>query len=273
MRQKTQTHREIDISEIKKSIEKTLKKHVRSKNFNNWWQRPIIGVSCSTKSFTILKRVVRADHLQPDEILKSARAVIAFFLPFKRQLIDENSTGLFPSQSWATAYEQTNEMIEIICKELKTFFEKSGMKAKWIAPTDNFDENTLTSIWSHKHVGFLCGLGSFGVNGQLITPSGCAGRIGSIVTEATVRFRKYKTHQRCIYKVKGDCLQCIKSCPAGAISKEGVDRVKCYSWLNYCTTTVKGLASIDKNSLVCGKCACATPCSTYEEVKSSEPGS
>jgi len=106
------------------------------------------------------------------------------FIPFVRELAAENNEGPFPCRNWGLAYEATNFLINNLCERIKNFLEKAGYETALVPATHNFDHEKLTARWSHKHLGYIAGLGRFGVNAQLITPSGCAGRLGSLVTEA-----------------------------------------------------------------------------------------
>jgi hypothetical protein len=47
--------------------------------------------------------------------------------------------------------------------------EKSDFRSVILPPTHNFDEKKLISDWSHKHIGFIAGLGKFGLHQMLIT--------------------------------------------------------------------------------------------------------
>jgi epoxyqueuosine reductase QueG len=81
-------------------------------------------------------------------------------------------------------------------------------------------------------VGHLSGLGRFGVNAQLITPEGCAGRLGSLVTEADFGDHPLMGDtEPCLYKRGEDCLKCMEVCPVKAVTLEGIDRTRCYKRL------------------------------------------
>ncbi|MBT8332616.1 MAG: hypothetical protein KJP06_09865 [Deltaproteobacteria bacterium] len=60
-------------------------------------------------------------------------------------------------------------------------------------PTHNFDEDILMARWSHKHLAHLANLGRFGAHCMLITPEGCTGHLGSLVTEADLAVQLSKS--------------------------------------------------------------------------------
>ena len=71
---------------------------------------------------------------------------------------------------------EANQLIKNACEERCRYFADMGFNAVYEQPTHNFDSRHLLSTWSHKHIAYVCGLGSFGRNTMLITAGGCAGR-------------------------------------------------------------------------------------------------
>ena len=49
--------------------------------------------------------------------------------------------------------------------------------------TEGEDEPVYGSMWSERHVAYVCGLGTFGLSKGIITRRGMAGRFCSLVTE------------------------------------------------------------------------------------------
>ena len=76
------------------------------------------------------------------------------------------------------------------------------------------------SDWSHKHVAYIAGLGSFGRHHMLITDKGCCGRIGSVVTDAAIPATPRSDRERCLFKADGSCGKCLERCPILAL-KDG----------------------------------------------------
>ena len=128
--------------------------------------------------------------------------------------------------------------------------------------THNFDEVKLVSKWSHKHLAYLSGLGRFGVNAQLITPSGCTGRLGSLATEAQMGDNPLvSSKELCLHKAGEECLECVRRCPVGAVKQEGIVRERCWSRLNSNLKEWDALAGLEETTHVCGKCVVDLPCS------------
>jgi epoxyqueuosine reductase len=64
-----------------------------------------LNLKNSKESVSILVRK------HPHDLLKSARTVVAFFIPFKPELIRENREGDRPCRNWGVAYVETNDLI------------------------------------------------------------------------------------------------------------------------------------------------------------------
>jgi epoxyqueuosine reductase QueG len=119
------------------------------------------------------------------------------------------------------------------------------------------------SDWSHKHVAYIAGIGSFGHHHMLITDKGCCGRLGSVVTDAVIVPTQRIDRERCLFKFDGSCRQCEKRCPVEALGEDPFRRHACYDRLmeNARLYERHGLAD------VCGKCAAIVPCSFTDPVK------
>jgi len=112
------------------------------------------------------------------------------------------------------------------------------------------------SRWSQRHVAYLAGHGTFGLNNMLISDAGAVGRYFSVVTALDVPTDAPVSEERCLWKRDGSCGLCMKRCAAGALTAEGFDRFKC---LEQCLVNMQKYPGAD----VCGKCTVELPCS-YE---------
>lgn len=231
------------------------------------WRKPLLASARVDERFLKLKEVAAPDHLMPWELLPGARTLLVFFLPFRMELQRENRRGQEPARSWGIAYVQTNELIARISREMSHGLEKAGYASAVTPPTHNFDPIRLMSRWSHKHLGYLAGLGRFGQNSQLITPSGCAGRLGSLVTEADLGDHPLDLgEQACLYKAGRHCLKCLERCPVGALSLKGIDRKRCWARLKSNREKSSSLSGLPETTHVCGKCVVMLPCSFHDPV-------
>lgn len=222
---------------------------------NSIYRTPLLGFTkADDEIFFRFKSLIGESHLMPAELLNGARSVMAFFLPYHKELIVENRQGTLAARSWALAYQFTNNFIDDTCKEISRCLHEKGIKTAWLLPTYEFDKNKLIAQWSHKHVAFACGLGTFGRNHLLITPKGCAGRFGTMVLDIDIEptSRSAQTHH-CF--VENGCSYCRKKCPVEALNNGEFNRHKCYSQCLTNDDFYQDLECVE----VCGKCATG-PC-------------
>jgi len=222
------------------------------------YRRPLVGAAAADDPrFEDLKRLVGPDHMLPEELLPGATSVVAFFLPFTAELVRANARDpRAVAREWAVAYVETNTLIAAINDRIIGELTAGGFRAAAAPPTGVFDRATLKSTWSHKSAAAIAGLGSFGVHHMLITDAGCAGRLGSLVTDAQLEVTTEPPRERCLYHANGSCLVCVKRCPEGALSVDTrFDRARCWA---RCQKAAEGFRDIGLAE-VCGKCATG-PC-------------
>ena len=184
--------------------------------------------------------------------------MVVFFLPFSPALGKANGEkkGL-ASRDWAEAYVETNLLIRKIGSHLARCLRGAGHAALATPATHNFDEEKLVSSWSHKHVGYIAGLGTFGHHHQLITEAGCCGRLGSLLTTMEIPATHRPREEWCLEKAGRPCLACVSNCRYGALFETRFDRQACYRQCLTNDAHYSDLPLVD----VCGKCACEVPCS------------
>jgi epoxyqueuosine reductase QueG len=243
---------------LQEEIDRTIEQW-KEKTGKDYWQKPLVGIaSADDPLFAQLKVAVSPDHAMPQELLKEAQSVIVFFLPFKPSLGEENDRETFwAARTWAESYVTTNALIGTINTHLKNVLEEAGYSAFSTPATHNFDETKLISGWSHKHLAYIAGLGTFGFHHLLITQAGCCGRLGSLVTSVALTATARPQQERCLVKAGHRCWACVPKCQYEALHKTHYDRQACYQQLLKNDAYYSDLPLVD----VCGKCACEVPCS------------
>ncbi|HVN71295.1 MAG TPA: epoxyqueuosine reductase, partial [Desulfomonilia bacterium] len=185
---------------IRHLLEKTAARYISSGPVKTSWQEPLVGYAGATDPlFRHLKQVAHPGHLLPSDLLEGAKTVVAYFLPFTKSIVKSNIEGERPSRQWADAYLETNELIMHINADITAFLGSRGYRTCTVPPTHNFDPITLTSTWSHRHVAYIAGLGTFGLNRMLITERGCCGRLGSLVTDLEITPVKRIEGEYCLH--------------------------------------------------------------------------
>jgi len=237
----------------------------REKKVVTRWREPLVGVASARDTFFVqMKKIAQPNHVLPADLLEDAKSVVVYYVPFSVSLHRENfRAGYHCSRSWAVAYLETNRLISDINQFMKERLESGGSRVALIPPTHNFDQDTLMSDWSHRHVAYLAGLGGFGRHNLLITEKGCTGRIGSFVTDLHLEPSPAAQKEACLSKAGFDCLKCVRRCEYGALSPDGYDRYSCY---DQCLKNDRFHDDLDLTD-VCGKCSVMVPCSLVDPVK------
>jgi epoxyqueuosine reductase len=257
----------IDIGELRKLATDFVAAEPVRMGIEGFWQAPLLVSAPIDGRFDILPQIAFNEHLHPCDLLPTAKSLIAFFVPFKRALIKENKKGDRPCRNWALAYVQTNDLIGRLSQALGDLLAAKGFKTEMTPATHNFDEDVLMARWSHKHLAFLANLGRFGTHHMLITPVGCAGRLGSLVTEADLGDNPIiETDQACLLKAGKKCGKCIEACPVDALSENGLERHRCWNRLNENRKILDYFEDLPESTHVCGKCAALMPCSFSNPV-------
>lgn len=229
------------------------------------WKEPLIAFADPNDPlFFKLKEVVSKTHALPNELMKNARTVITYFIPFKESIAQSNRDFEVSSKEWAHAYVETNNLISEVNAFLRSKLKLRGFETKVMPATHNFNEKDLLSDWSHKHVAYIAGLGSFGLHKMLITEKGCCGRLGSVITSVKIEPTIRTDNEYCLYFHNQSCMQCVEKCIFDALSIQNFDRHKCY---NTCLENAKIYAPLGLVD-VCGKCVSVVPCSFRNPVPS-----
>jgi epoxyqueuosine reductase QueG len=252
-------------TEINSWLISFVNKFQRKNEVRTEWKDPLIAFADPNDPlFLKLKEVVSETHALPIELMKNARTVITYFIPFKESIVQSNRDFEVSSKEWAHAYVQTNNLISEVNKFLRDKLKSRGFETKIMPATHNFNEKELLSDWSHKHVAYIAGLGGFGLHKMLITEKGCCGRLGSVITSAKIEPTKRRDNEYCLYFHNQSCIKCVEKCIFDALSVQNFDRHKCY---NKCLENAKIYANLGLVD-VCGKCVSVVPCSFKNPVPS-----
>ncbi len=260
---------------ITQRIQKFVKEYEQKNHILNKWGIPLVGFADAHHPYILtFRNLISPKHQLPDDVLQDASVVIAYFIPFNKELADTNKgLGDIASPEWALAYEETNALFIQLNAYITSQLQKIGYDAAVTEEAVTFNQNSLKSNWSQRHFARAAGLGTFGINNMLITKVGCCGRYSSIVTNLKVDPDPMIKDEYCLYKKNGSCGICIKHCPSGALTEAGYDRHKCYVVLKKNSESYKEFGSSYTNesgeqrnsagSEVCGKCMVNVPCAFY----------
>jgi epoxyqueuosine reductase QueG len=197
--------------------------------------------------------------------------VMVLVLPQTVKTIKEqNKTTYWPGEGWARSRAAHDKAVHGLARHLQSFLEAKGIEAVVpdLTPTWRTKPSSayqITSLWSHRHAGFMAGLGTFGLCDGLITKVGKAHRMTSLVVRnpLPVTPRSYADHdfrRDCLWFNSGSCGLCVKRCPAGAITESGHDKLKCSDFLKASTPYIETHWPDLKGAYACGLCQSHVPC-------------
>jgi len=239
--------------------------------------------------FTEYKTIIAATHLTPREALAQAYekdptdlparlSVISWVLPIQKKTRKANRREkLVPSRLWSHTrwYGEifNDEMRKHVAEILvgKGYLAVAPMQQSYFKVQSN--EKGPYSNWSERHIAYVAGHGTFSLSDGFITERGIAHRCGSVVTNLVLppSPRTATDHySNCRFYVDGSCGDCIDRCPAGAISEEGHDKLKCQQYLR--DIGYIGIKEYDPATSVagCGLCQTDVPCEYRNPVKNTK---
>ena len=266
---------EESIKDFAKSPENTL----RNKTGEPAWEIPLVGFSRGDDPlYREIKELIGDFYWTPVEIFTQTfpdlwitpdqLTVIAWILPqTKNTKADNRKERLYGSERWTRSRKFGEEFNAKLRDYLVTRLTEAGYQAVAPQRSPAWSQKTsprygLSSTWSERHAAHISGLGTFGLCDGLITPAGKAVRCGSVVARVSIppTPRPYDGHHAyCLFFSHGTCGKCMGRCPAGAITPEGHDKVKCREYLETAIVThakeVYGLETYG-----CGLCQTKVPC-------------
>jgi epoxyqueuosine reductase QueG len=224
---------------------------------------PVFGVSSAQDPLYVkLREVVGKTHYLPADLLDGAKSVISYFLPYSGAVSKANRGQEDAPDLWVKAHKQGAKAEELVRRFVEKTLTADNVAAFVPFHDKRYRNRTLVSNWSERHVAFISGLGTFGLNKNLITEKGSSGRLCSVITDHD--FAATKRTYKDTYEYCTKCQACVGRCPVGAITKDGKDIRVC------CKHVLAGKATPD--TAICGKCLTGVPCENcIPRAKESQP--
>lgn len=245
------------------------------------WDQPFLGLAKGDDSyFGFLKEHIGPFHWSPREafqlkypgqINESTLSVVSIAFPQTMETKEAQAKEkVAPSREWIVTRGEWEPLMKEFSGKLTKKLEDMGIRSVSIDLLPEFsraqsDKLGTASTWSHRHIAYLAGLGTFGLSDGLITQKGKAVRFTSLIVEAELQptERTYKDYNEwCLFFKDGSCGVCIKRCPAHAIQREGHDKVLCDEYEEIYANNYWP-SDIEKGSYIlgCGLCQAGVPCS------------
>jgi epoxyqueuosine reductase QueG len=178
--------------------------------------------------------------------------VLVYFLPLTPVSAGTSKDGT-ESSVYDKGFSLTKLLIPQINAHMAEYIKAIGYNAVIPTNTSPVSREIMVSRWSEKHVGAIAGVGTFGLNRQLISDFGCTGRISTLITDLPIEADEKIAEERCLYKRNGSCGLCVKRCPSGALTETEISPQIC----------MKHNSSLGNNGQrnKCARCSRGLPCS------------
>jgi epoxyqueuosine reductase len=226
------------------------------------------------------KRIIGPHHFTPAEMMAwqaansgvsappaSELGVVSFIMPIRAATRAENAARSdWTSERWAQTRLLGEIASQAMVRDLVTLLMGRGVLAVSPDVTPMFNKKRYPRVgwaspWSHRHMAYAAGLGTFGLHDFLITDAGAAHRCASFVVHRPLkpnRVRPADIHAACLHHQGKKCMKCAKRCPVGAITAEGHDKERCYQ------RVAQSIKYCNRNYHIfiygCGLCAVGVPC-------------
>ena len=148
----------MDTAAIRKEIEEMIKEKVRDIGRPDLYREPMVGfVSVDDPSIVNVKDIVGPWHDSPDDQLPGARTIIAYTVPFTREVAMDPGNAEFSGLTWSEAYVIINKNFELISKAVADYLRSKGYEAATVTATNDYDPSDPVSSWSHRTMACAAG--------------------------------------------------------------------------------------------------------------------
>lgn len=247
-----------------------------------FYEQPLVGfVRGNDPILEQYKEIIGPHHFTPFEIMRwqaenngvkppapEDLSVVSFVMPFSPKTKRDNAAAVdWLSERWAQTRLLGEMFSQTIVREIVTDLMGRGILAVSPDVTPLFNKKRYPKVgwaspWSHRHMAYAAGLGTFGMHDFMITEKGAAVRFGSFVVNLKLkpnRKRSEDIHAYCQHYQGLECMQCAKRCPVEAITAQKAhDKEACAQRVG------KSIPYCNKHYHIfiygCGLCATGVPC-------------
>ncbi len=255
------------------------------------WGEPIVAFADGDDPiFESYKKIIGKFHMTPREALENYLqdkgwnygakkeypvSVISYVLPIPLATRDVERDSPYGGTERMNNSRWMGEVVwrnleHYVASLLETFGHHAFApgRSRFFTDITNLLDGRWRPTWSERHVAYVAGLGTYGLNGMLITEKGCAVFLESIVVDMalTPTPRPYDDHHAyCPFFTNKSCRKCIDRCRAGAITEEGRDYLYCRLYLGRDQRKLLKEAGVDTTGYIgkaptCGLCWTNVPC-------------
>lgn len=151
------------------------------------------------------------------KFLSKFQTAVSIGVPLDTSVVDmigDQANSFALRKYYYHVYYEISPFIDEITDRLDSLLVDEGYSTRPIPATETLDDEKQYSLFSHKMVANLAGLGWIGKSCLLITiDRGPRVRWGTILTNAPLEPGKSPMKAHC-----GKCLRCVEACPAHAFT-------------------------------------------------------
>ncbi|KPK38313.1 MAG: hypothetical protein AMJ78_10190, partial [Omnitrophica WOR_2 bacterium SM23_29] len=155
-------------------------------------------------------------YIEPKSILDDLKYGISVGVRLSHKVLETIVNE--PTKIYAFHYKRVNSFLDEIALKISAFIQHNGSSALPIPASQIEDWENQRGAVSHKLVAHLAGLGFIGRSGLLVNP-----KFGSQVRYVTILTDFYLKTDKPRVGDCGDCYECVKVCPVGAIKQDAND--------------------------------------------------
>ena len=187
------------------------------------------------------------------------------------RIIRDISSG--PTKLYEIEYRQKNELLGKLTQQATKILRGFGFEARpRLATDEDIDWIDLETPLPHKTVATRAGVGWIGKCGLLVTEEyGSAIRLAVVLTDASFTWTQPIGYSMC-----DDCDECVKACPADAVTGEdwfkGMDRDEFYNAHACHEHILEANKSKGLTNKICGICISVCPYTKKFIRKALSPG-
>ncbi len=182
-------------------------------------------------------------YIEPKSILDDLKYGVSIGVRLSNKVLETIVNE--PTKIYAFHYKRVNSLLDEIALKILTFIQDKGSSALPIPASQVEDWQNQRGAVPHKLIAHLAGLGFIGRSGLVVNPTfGSQVRYATILTDFPLKADEPKVGN-C-----GDCCECVKVCPVGAIKQDTKDLD-----LNACRELLKGFSKKPGiGHFICGIC-------------------
>jgi epoxyqueuosine reductase QueG len=213
-----------------------------SDNNYNQLKKICLGLGADLFGVADISKIKDEFNLSP-KLVENLNKAICIGVRLSKQVFNDIEGA--PTKLYFHHYKTANMFLDQLAFRVANYIQKKGCLALPIPASQIVDWQKQTAHLSHKQVAVLSGLGWIGRNNLLInTKLGAQFRLVTILTDLKIKTDK-PLKLNC-----GDCYDCVKVCPAGAIQRKRED----FKYL-LCFEKLKGFQKENiVSQYICGVC-------------------